>query len=84
MIEYIKYNRDNKWVDFEDRDITRPHALNLFANGVEVIIKEDGTFICNRNERRKTYRKAGHRAVMLTDMVPVERLILDVGFQGGA
>jgi hypothetical protein len=83
MIEFIKYLDGKEWREFTDRDITRSHALDLFSNRVTVTVKEDGVFITNSESMRKTYRKAGHRAMMLSDIPPSDRLISDVGFLGG-
>lgn len=84
MIEFIRYMAGGEWQEFKDFTTTRKHALDLFANNIEVIAKEDGTYICNRDKRRKMYRKAGNRAVMFESLAPVDQPLSIVGFQGGA
>jgi hypothetical protein len=64
------------WFNFNPDDIMHMpvrHAVNLFSNGVPVVIKEGERYIVNTPALLASYKKQGKR-VMLIDQVDPARM----------
>jgi hypothetical protein len=71
------------WREFTNYSISRNHAINLFSGKLIICAKEGDAYITNSEDMRRSYRKAGHRAVLFSTLSASERAIGEVGFLEG-
>lgn len=71
------------WFDFPASDILHmpvSHAVNLFSNGIPVIIKQGERYVVNTVELFNSYRKNGKRVMMLDKVSGLDRRLSEGGF----
>jgi len=79
----MKWQDQGTWKDFDCNDInhmSRTHAINLFSNGIPVIIKEGTNYIVNKVDLFQRYKNERKSVTMLSECIPSDKIICDVGF----
>lgn len=79
----IKWRNGSKWEHFDLSEInhmSRTHAINLFSGNIQVVAKQDDTYIVNREELKTKYAKKGSKVLLFSELQHSQEKFGEQGF----
>ena len=78
----VKWRDGNKWKLFNLEEINhmpRDHAIRLFSGNIQVVAKQDETYIVNRQSLKDDYTAKNQKCLLFSELQPNSGTLAEVG-----